>query len=513
MEELIKYPEEEHDYIIKGGIMMYDYQKKCGKKQKTVEELRTNVQESKKLMLEREKNTELGEKVVELKGKNEEILKKVYEMERKSMDVREQHLNKEMDMKMKMLDEYNQKIQKKDEQIMSIRDNILKKEEIKYNYIKKELEIERENRKIEVNRIQDWLHTEKNTNEYLKKRYETDLEKEVNNKIQCYKEELEQLKQKNQEYFNKYENKNKGKIFEEVFFNALEEYNDKEEGNKWNISHVGSKYGGMCDIIFQHKDTGQTILVESKNNLHKNPVPTKDVDKFYRDVLDKTNNAIGGIIVSTSKIQKKRSYEREVVQNRILIFLSHFCLENIGQLFCNLEYIIGENQINNNDLNKEERNRLLVTQFNYYIDEGNFHKTRSKRAYDKSEEIREIYYKLNQEDIKLIKNDEKKEKKEKNTKKTQEIKIKYEELEENCNKVKKIKNEKQTKFYVKHKDENDEIILQYFSDNYKVEKKIEKLEIEGKTIITHSKLKKKRKVLKKEESIISNIKINTIFEQ
>tara|TARA_B110000008_G_scaffold268990_1_gene297730 strand:- start:375 stop:941 length:567 start_codon:yes stop_codon:yes gene_type:complete len=188
-------------------------------------------------------------------------------------------------------------------------------------------------------------------------------------------------------------------------------------------------------------------------------------------------------------------------------------LENIGQLFCNLEYIIGENQINNNDLNKEERNRLLVTQFNYYIDEGNFHKTRSKRAYDKSEEIREIYYKLNQEDIKLIKNDEKKEKKEKNTKKTQEIKIKYEELEENCNKVKKIKNEKQTKFYVKHKDENDEIILQYFSDNYKVEKKIEKLEIEGKTIITHSKLKKKRKVLKKEESIISNIKINTIFEQ
>ena len=39
MEELIKYPEEEHDYIIKGGIMMYDYQKKCGKKQKTVEEL------------------------------------------------------------------------------------------------------------------------------------------------------------------------------------------------------------------------------------------------------------------------------------------------------------------------------------------------------------------------------------------------------------------------------------------------------------------------------------------
>ena len=511
MQELINYPEEEHDYIIKGGIMMYDYQKKYGKGQKTVEDLKKSVQESKLLLFEKEKSAELGEKVAELQEKNEEILKKVYEMERESVVVKEQYLNREIDIKTKLHDEYNQKIQKKDEQIMNIRDDILKKEEVKYNYIKKELELERENRKNEVNRIQEWLQTEKNNNEYLKKRYDLELEKEVNNQIRCYKEELDELKRKNQEYFDKYENKNKGKIFEEEFYSALEEYNDKEEGNKWKISHVGSKYGGMCDIIFQHKDTGQTILVESKNNLHKNPVPTKDVDKFYRDVLDVTNNAIGGIIVATSKIQKKRSYEREVVQNKILIFLSHFCLENIGQLFCNLEYIIGENQVNNNDLSKEDRNQLLVKQFNYYIDEGNFHKTRSKRAYDKSEEIREIYYKLNQEDIKLLKNDEKNEKKVKKEKKLQNNKINYETLEENCDKIKKINNEKQTKFYLKHKNEKGEIILQYFPDNYKTKKRLDKLESEGNEIITHSMMKKKEKVLKNNE-IVNNIKINTIFD-
>ena len=511
MEELIKYPEEEHDYIIKGGIMMYDYQKRCGKRQKTVEDLEKSVQESKLLLMEKEKSAELGEKVAELQEKNEEILKKVHEMEQKSVLVREEYLNREMDMKMKLHDEYNQKIQSKDEQILNIRDNILKKEEEKYNYIKKELELERENRRNEVNRVQEWLQTEKNNNEYLKKRYDLDLEKEVNNQIRCYKEEVEELKRKNQEYFDKYENKNKGKIFEEEFYTALEEYNDKEEGNKWKISHVGSKYGGMCDIIFQHKDTGQTILVESKNNLHKNPVPTKDVDKFYRDVLDDTNNAIGGIIVATSKIQKKRSYEREVLQNKILIFLSHFCLENIGQLFCNLEYIIGENQVNNNDLNKEDRNELLVKQFNYYIDEGNFHKTRSKRAYDKAEEIREIYYKLNQEDIKLLKNDEKNEKKVKKDKKSQDDEINYDTLEEKCDKIKKINNKKQTRFYLKYKNEKGEIILQYFSDNYKAKKRLDKLESEGNEIITHSMLKKKEKVLKNEE-IVNNIKINTIFD-
>ena len=51
----------------------------------------------------------------------------------------------------------------------------------------------------------------------------------------------------------------------------------------------------------------------------------------------------------------------------------------------------------------EDRNELLVKQYDYYNDEGNFHKTRSKRSYDRAEEIREIYYKLNQEDIKILK--------------------------------------------------------------------------------------------------------------
>ena len=213
-------------------------------------------------------------------------------------------------------------------------------------------------------------------------------------------------------------------------------------------------------------------MVESKNNLEKNPVPTKDVDKFYRDVLDENNNAVGGIIVSTAKIQKKRSYERELVQNKVLIFISHFSLDNIGQLFCNLETIVGENKYNNNELSKEDRNALLVKQYDYYNEEGNFHKTRSKRSYDRAEEIREIYYKLNKEDIKLLKTDEKmgkKRKKVEKEKKHQDNEINYACLEENCDKIKKINNETQTKCYLKHKNEKGEIILQYFQDNYKTQ--------------------------------------------
>ena len=517
MNNLVKYPQEDHEYIINGGILIYDYNKKFGSTLNSLNELNKKMEDSKELIMEREKSVKLGEMIVEMENKNKIIQEKLFDMEKKNMYVREEFLNKEIDMKTRLYNEYDEKIKKKDEQILSIRDDVIKKEEAKYNYLKKELEMERENRKIEINRIQEWLNTEKSNNEYLKKRFEIDLEREVSNQTQCYKEELEELKKKNQEYYDKYENKNKGKIFEEEFYRKVEEYNDKEEGNKWKVSHVGSKYGGMCDIIFQHKDTGQIILVESKNNLEKNPVPTKDVDKFYRDVLDKTNNAIGGIIISTAKIQKKRSFEREVVQNKLLIFISHFSLNNIGQLFCNLEYIIGENQIHNNELSKEERNELLVKQFDYYIDEGNFHKTRSKRAFDKSEEIREIYYKLNQEDIKILKNDEKKvekvkKKKEKvkNEEKKEKKEINFQELEENCDKVRKINNEKQTKFYLKYKNELGEIIMQYFSDNHKMEKKLEKIKDEKKEIIMHS-INKKRKKIKKNDETVNNIKINTIF--
>lgn len=504
MEELIKYPEEDHEYIINGGIVIYNYQKKCGKRGITVDDLEKKVVESKMLMLEKEKNADLGIKLIELTETNDENKKKLYELEK-------EHLNKEYEIKNMLYKDYNDKIRKREEEIV-------KKEEEKYNYLKNELNLEREARKNEIKRIQEWLNTEKSNNEYLKKRYDMDLNKELENQTKCYKEEIDELRKKNEDYFNKYENKNKGKIFEEDFFRKVEEYNDKEEGNKWNISHVGSKYGGMCDIIFQHKDTSQTILVESKNNLQKNPVPTKDVDKFYRDVLNDTNNAIGGIIVSTSKIQKKRSYEREVIQNKICIFLSHFSLDNIGQLFCNLEYILGENKINNDELNKEQRNELLIKQFDYYVEEGNFHKTRSKKAYDKSEEIREIYFKLNQEDIKILKNNEKKTEKVKNVKKKTEkvkkgekkeentiIAVNYEQLEENCNIVKKIKNEKQTKFYLKYENNEGEIILQYFSDNYKVEKKMEKMKKDGKNIIKHSEIKKRKK--KEENETI--IKITT----
>ena len=505
MENLVKYPKEDHSYIINGGILIYDYTKKFGTN--SLKELNKKMEDSKELMIEREKSVKLGEKIMQMEREKDDYKEKIMKMEKKNAETREIFLNKEIDIKTNLYAVFEKKIREKDDQIINIRDNIIKKEESKYEYLKKELEMERENRKNEINRIQDWLNTEKNNNEYLKKRFEDDLEREVNNQTKCYKEELEEMRKQLKEYYDKYENKNKGKIFEDEFYRKVEEYNDKEEGNKWKISHVGSKYGGMCDIIFQHKDTGQTILVESKNNLNKNPVPTKDVDKFYRDVLDVTNNAIGGIIISTAKIQKKRSFEREIVQNKLFIFISHFSLNNIGQLFCNLEYMIGENKTNNNELSKEDRNELLVKQYDYYVEEGNIHKTRSKKAYEKSEEIREIYYKLNQKDIKIIKNDEKKVKKVKKKDKKDKKEVNFQELEENCNIIKKINNVKQTKFYLKHKTNLGEIILQYFSDNYTMEKKLEKYKTEKKEIITHNIIKKKKKT----EKMLNNIKIDTIF--
>ena len=492
MESLNKYTHEEQKHIINIGMMVYDYNKN--------KQLHNPLDISSGDNLFENANVNLGEKVKQL----QETIR----------DIENTNLKKEMEIKRNMYKEYEDEMSRHQLQLSKVKEDAIKESEQRYEYLKNDLERERNCRREEIERFNLCLKGLNDTNEYLKNKFESEMEDKIESRVMVYKEEINNLKEINKEYFDKYENKNKGKIFEEEFYKLLEEYNDKEEGNKWKISHVGSKYGGMCDIIFKHKDTGDIIMVESKNNLEKNPVPTKDVDKFYRDVLDENNNAVGGIIVSTAKIQKKRSYERELVQNKVLIFISHFSLDNIGQLFCNLETIVGENKYNNNELSKEDRNALLVKQYDYYNEEGNFHKTRSKRSYDRAEEIREIYYKLNKEDIKLLKTDEKMDKKIKKVKKEkkhQDNEINYACLEENCDKIKKINNETQTKCYLKHKNEKGEIILQYFQDNYKTKKRLDKLESDGNEIITHSMLKKGEKVLKKSK-IVNNIKINTIFD-
>ncbi len=516
MQNLYGYPKEAHEQIVNGGIMVYEFNKKFEKKVSlSSDEIKMEVENNNIIMLEREKNNKLDMAVTMLEKNNKELKEKLDEVEKKCIFERESYLKKEISIKTELYEGFEEKLRTKDDRLVSIREDTIKKEEAKHNYLKNELERERENKKTEVARMQEWLNTEKSNYEYLKKRYECDLEKEVANQTDAYKNEIVELRGKIQEYFNRYENKCKGKIFEEDFYKAVEEYNDKEEANKWKISHVGSKYGGMCDIIFQHKDTGLIILVESKNNLEKNPVPTKDVDKFYRDVLDVTNNAIGGIMISTSKIQKKRSYESEVVQNKKLLFISHFSLKNIGQLFCNLDHLVIEKQINNKGQSKEDRNDLLIKQYDFYMDEYNIHNTRSKKSMANAEEIREIYHKLNNEDIKIKKNNEKKGKKkkkkvekveneEKNEEKV-EIHMNFEELEKNCDFIKKINNEKQTKFYLKYENEENATKLQYFSDNHKMRKKMEKIEKEGKKIIDHSPLKIKK--IKEQSDTI--IKIST----
>jgi len=88
--------------------------------------------------------------------------------------------------------------------------------------------------------------------------------------------------------------------------------------------------------------------------------------------------------------------------------------------------------------------------------------------------------------------------------------INFAELEENCNKIKKVNDETQTNCYLKYKNDLGEIILQYFRDNYNMEKKMSKISKDGYIIIKHS-VKKSRKKVEKVDKSEKNIKIQTIF--
>ena len=113
MNNLVKYPQEDHEYIINGGILIYDYNKKFGSTLNSLNELNKKMEDSKELIMEREKSVKLGEMIVEMENKNKIIQEKLLDMEKKNMYVREEFLNKEIDMKTRLYNEYDEKIKKK----------------------------------------------------------------------------------------------------------------------------------------------------------------------------------------------------------------------------------------------------------------------------------------------------------------------------------------------------------------------------------------------------------------
>lgn len=267
----------------------------------------------------------------------------------------------------------------------------------------------------------------------------------------------------------------------------MEEYNDKELNNKWRIMHVGSSCSEKCDFQFRNKETGDIILIDTKNNEQHSSVRNTDIDKFIKDVCKDGNNAVGGILIANSKISKRKNYEREVVDGKVLIYISNFSFDNVAFIFSMLD-LICEISKSSSNIDKKTLKKQFINNYKF-INSRLSNTISEKRKYENElESLKREFFVLFKDDLELnvkgIENlNEKINFKVNLNVKTDDNILDYETMEKDCKVI-----GKRTKYYLEY-IKDDVKILQYFSNNYRKNIKIKSLE--------------------KDMNMSKNIKINT----
>jgi hypothetical protein len=167
---------------------------------------------------------------------------------------------------------------------------------------------------------------------------QSDTDRQITMKTDHLYKKIAELETKNKWYYSLYEDKSKGKNYEEELYPKLLDHNDTHLNSIWQITHVGSVLSEKTDFHFRHKDTNVVILIDTKNNLPTNPVVS--TAEFERDVLRKETNAIGGIMLANGNIACKKRFELNKVQQKTLVYVSCFDRDNITFIFTLLDMIV-----------------------------------------------------------------------------------------------------------------------------------------------------------------------------
>ena len=182
------------------------------------------------------------------------------------------------------------------------------------------------------------LATERQRLDKILATIQSDTDRQITAKTDHLNKKIADLETKNKWYYSLYEDKSKGKNYEEELYPKLLDYNDAHLNSIWQITHVGSVLSEKTDFHFRHKDTGVVILLDTKNNLPTNPVVS--TAEFERDVLRKETAAIGGIMLANGNISCKKRFEINKLQQKTLVYVSCFDRNNIPFFFSLMDMIM-----------------------------------------------------------------------------------------------------------------------------------------------------------------------------
>lgn len=377
---------------------------------------------------------------------------------------------KKYKVQMEKLENRNNEIKKEKEEIenrfFDIKNNNYKEKEI----LRKE-ESERFNSQLEFYKNQIKNLSEERLS--LIRTFDEIKNKEIVQKTNELRENIEELKNENNYYKKLYVEKSKGTFYENELFPRMEEYNDTKLNNKWRILHVGSSCSSKCDFHFQNKDTGEIILIDTKNNEKHSMVRSTDIDKFINDVNKIGNSAIGGILIANNQISKKKNFEMNIVNKKILIYISNFNFENVGFIFSMLDLICQQSKTVKSSFDEETIKNNFIESYKFSVDRYNNLLLEKRKYENEMDQMKTKYFTLFNDDLelvykgidKLVENVKNKTNKDVTT----QI-VDFEKLEKGCKVI-----GKRTKYYLEY-ESNGTKYLQYFQNNYPKNKKIEKLQ-------------------------------------
>ena len=214
---------------------------------------------------------------------------------------------------------------------------------------------------LKVSEYKDALSQERLRCDKILDTLKADTERQIAYKTEHLSKQLVELEAKNKWYYSLYEDKSKGKNYEEELFPKLLDYNDKQLNSIWQITHVGSVLSEKTDFHFRHKDLGFVLLLDTKNNLPTNPIGS--TAEFERDVTRKETNAIGGIMLANGGISCKKRFEINKIQEKYLVYVSEFERNNIGYIFSLLDLIVEMSRAVDLTCNKETLRRILMDDY------------------------------------------------------------------------------------------------------------------------------------------------------
>lgn len=196
----------------------------------------------------------------------------------------------------------------------------------------KKLEMQREDKQQEINTLRDTLTNQQSMFDEIMR---NEKEKIIEEKQKI----IDELEEQNQTYRNKYEVMEvksviKGKPYEDAIEIQLQEIFENDK-NAYSIERFTSK-AGKGDFLITNNYSGIRIMMEVKNMPSVSSKVKEQQPKFLRDVCDKVNKYDGGLMVASGKIEGRKNYQFEILENgKVICFIEDYmlkCPENISMI-------------------------------------------------------------------------------------------------------------------------------------------------------------------------------------